>query len=146
MHDNALQNRATALNKPLLPLDAEERVNRSFKQWNQIVRDHIRTETGLKLSEGDNRFVIPVHVEPGFPVHLAELIDGYGDAVMWRLIVGQPKLGGLIQGLEFVLQGWGQLEQWPSLPDAAKNGQSILDRAMAIATSLEQAALAEKVK
>lgn len=145
MSDNALQNRATEIIKPLVPPDAEERVNRSFKQWNQIVRDHIRTETGLKLSDGDNRFAIPVRVVRGFPVTLAQLIDQYRDPVMWRLIIGQPKLGGLIQGLEFLLQGWGQFENWPSLPEAAKNGQPILDRAMTIATSLQQAALTEKV-
>jgi hypothetical protein len=48
MNDSALQNRVTEIIRPLVPPDAEERVNRSFKQWNQTVRDHIRTETGLK--------------------------------------------------------------------------------------------------
>jgi len=145
MNDNALQNRATEIIKPLVPLDAEERANRSFKQWNQIVRDHIRTETGLKLSDGDSRYAIPVRAVRGFPATLAQLIDQYRDPVMWRLIIGQPKLGGLIQGLEFLLQGWGHFEEWPSLPETAKNSQPILDRALAIATSLQQAALAEKV-
>src|SRR6516165_3394642 len=64
MSDTKLQERATASIKPLIPPDAEERVNRSFKQWNQIIRDHIRTETGLKLSDGDSRFAIPVRVVP----------------------------------------------------------------------------------
>jgi hypothetical protein len=145
MNDNDLQNRATEIIKPLVPPDAEERVNRSFKQWNQIVRDHIRTETGLKLSDGDNRFAIPVRVVRGFPVALAQLIDQYRDQVMWRLIIGQPKVGGLIEGLKFLLQGWDQFEKWPSLPETAKNGQPVLDRALAIATSLQQAALAERV-
>jgi hypothetical protein len=31
MNDNALQNRATEIIQPLVPPDAEERVNRSFK-------------------------------------------------------------------------------------------------------------------
>lgn len=145
MNDNALQNRATEIIKPLVPPDAEERVNRSFKQWNQIVRDHIRTETGLKLSDGDSRFAIPVRVVRGFPVTLAQLIDQYRDPVMWRLIIGQPKLGGLIQGLEFLLQKWNEFETWPSLPEAAKDGRPALDRSLAIATSLQAAALAEKV-
>ena len=145
MNDNALQNRATEIIRPLLPPDAEERVNRSFNQWNQIIREHIRTETGLKLSDGDSRFSIKVKVVPGFPVTLAQLIDEYRDSLMWRLIIGQPKLGGLIQGLEFLLQGWGQFEKWPALPDAARNGQPFLERSLAIATSLQKAALAEKV-
>lgn len=145
MNDNALQNRAAEIIKPLVPPDAEERVNRSFKQWNQIVRDHIRTETGLKLSDGDSRYAIPVRVVKGFPVSLAQLIDQYRDPVMWRLIIGQPKLGGLIEGLEFLLQKWDQFEQWPSLPQPAKDGKPSLDRALNIATSLQQVALADKV-
>ena len=47
MNDNALQNRTTEIIKPLVPPDAEERVNRSFKQWNHVVRDHIRTDAKL---------------------------------------------------------------------------------------------------
>ena len=74
MNGTILQDRVTDIIKPLIPPDAEERVNRSFKQWNQIIRDHIRTETGLKLSDGDNRFAIPVRVIRGFPVTLAQRV------------------------------------------------------------------------
>jgi hypothetical protein len=59
MNDEALQNRATKIIQPLVPPDAEKRVNRSYKQWNQIIRDHIRTETGLKLSDGVGRYITP---------------------------------------------------------------------------------------
>lgn|ERR1043166_1517698 len=145
MNDNALQNRATEIIQPLVPPDAEERVNRAFRQWNQIIREHIRNETGLKLSDGDSRFSIPVKVVRGFPTALAQLIDQYRDSVMWRLIIGQPKLGGLIQGLEFLLQNWVQFEKWPSLPQTAKNGKPVLARCLEITSSLQQAALAEKV-
>jgi hypothetical protein len=88
MNDNALQNRATEIVRPLVPPDPEQRVNRSFKQWNQVVRDHIRNKTGLKLSDGDSRFAIPVRVVRGFPITLAQLIDQYRDPVMWWLIIG----------------------------------------------------------
>lgn len=142
---DALQTRVTEIIKPLVPPDAEDRVNRSFKQWNQIVRDHIRNETGLKLSDGDSRYAIPVKVVPGFPLPLAKLIDQYRDPIMWRLIIGQPKVGGLIDGLNFLLQSWEQFETWTSLPEAAKDGRPALDRALAITHSLQQAALAKKV-
>lgn len=145
MNDNALQNRAAEVIKPLVPPDAEERVNRSFKQWNQIVRDHIRTEPGLKLSDGDSRFAIPVRVVRGFPMTLARLIDQYRDPVMWRLIVGQPKLGGLVRGLEFLLGTWDQFETWPLLPDVAKDGKAFLVRALTIASTLQQVAMTDKV-
>jgi hypothetical protein len=145
MSDNPLQSRATEIIRPLVPPDAEERVNRSFKQWNQIIRDHIRTETGLKLSDGDSRFAIPVRVVRGFPEELAQLIDQYRDPVMWRLVIGQPKLGGLIQGLEFLLAKWDEFENWTPLPEPARNGQTALERSLAIASSLQNATLAEKV-
>jgi hypothetical protein len=146
MNDKALQSRTIDIILPLVPADAKERVIRSFKQWNQIIRDHIRTETGLKLSDRDSRFVIPLKVLPGFPPKLAGLIDQYRDPVMWRLVIGQPKLGGLIEGLEFLLQRWRQFEEWPSLPETAKNGRPVLAQSLDIAISLQAAALGEKVK
>lgn len=63
-----LQQRAITLIEPLIPPDAEERVGRAFRQWNQIVRDHIRNETGLKLADGDGRNAVSVRIVDGFPV------------------------------------------------------------------------------
>jgi len=146
MNEAALQNRATSVIEALVPPDAEERVIRSYKQWNQIVRDHIRTETGLKLSDGDNRFSIPVRVVPGFPVKLATLIDQCPDPAMWRLIIGQPQLGGLLHGLDFLLKNWGQFEIWPTLPEVAKGGRPVMEKCLEIASSLQKVALAEKVR
>lgn len=142
----ALQEQATAVVKPLIPADAEERVQQAFKQWNQIVREHIRTETGLRLSDGDSRFSIGVRIQQGFPTPLAELIGRYQDPVLWRLIVGQPKLGGLIEGLNFLLKDWLLLEQWPYLPPVAKNGEPALRRSLEIADALQRVALAQEVR
>ena len=66
MSKNELQERAIKLIKPLIPPDAEDRVQRAFKQWNQIVRDHIRSETALKLADGDGRQSVQVRVVDGF--------------------------------------------------------------------------------
>jgi hypothetical protein len=97
--DQALQNRATSIIEPLIPPDAKDRVTRAFNQWNQIVREHIRSETALKLADGDGRYSIPVRIVNGFPKGLADLIDRYQDPVLWLLILGQPKLGGVVEGL-----------------------------------------------
>src|SRR6267142_1960232 len=102
-----LQERAITIIKPLIPVDAEERVTRAFKQWNQILREHIRNETGLKLSEGDGRYTIPVRIVEGFSAGLAQLINRHQDPILWRLIIGLPKLGGIIiAGLNFLLEDW----------------------------------------
>ena len=94
MTDDTLQQRAITLIKPLIPPDAEERTGRAFRQWNQIVRDHIRNETGQKLADGDGRNAVSVKIADGFPHLLAQLAD---TAIpCFGLIVGQPKLGGVI--------------------------------------------------
>lgn len=142
----ALQNRAINVIKPLIPHDAEERVLRSFKQWNQIVREHIRNETGLRLGDGEGRNSVPVQIVEGFPLPLAQLIGDYGDAVLWRLIVGQPKLGGLIEGLDFLLKDWPSFERWNKLPEVAKGGEPHLQRTLAITQALQQIAVADGVR
>jgi len=144
--DKALQNRATSIIEPLIPPDAKDRVTRAFNQWNQIVREHIRSETALKLVDGDGRYSIPVRIVNGFPKGLAELIDRYQDPVLWLLILGQPKLGGVVEGLRFLLDKWDKLEPWPSLPANAKNGQPHLAHSLDIVRALQQVALMEQVK
>ena len=142
----ALQRRAAEVIKPLIPPDAQERVRRAFKQWNQIVRDHIRNETALKLSDGDGRHSVPVKIVDGFPESLAELIDKNRDPVLWRLIIGQPKLGGIIEGLNFLLEVWDAFEDWPHLPDLARGGEPTLRHTREIADALQQLAMAEQVR
>ena len=103
MIDKPLQERAAKIIHPLIPSDAEDRVRRSFRQWNQIVRQHIRGETGLKLADGEGSTAIPVRIVEGFPQLLAQLIDRYRDPVIWKLIIGQPKIGGIDEGLPCLL-------------------------------------------
>jgi hypothetical protein len=146
MEKSHFQQRAEQVIKPLIPADAEERVTRSFKQWNQIIREHIRTETGLKLSDGDNRYSIPVRIVKGFTEELARLIGGHGDPELWRLIVGQPKIGGIIEGLQYLLTTWPQFEQWSLLPAAAKGSGPTLQRTLEIAEALQRLALAREVR
>jgi len=144
--NDILQERAIQVIKPLIPADAEERVGRSFKQWNQVIREHIRNETGLKLAEGDSRYAIPVKVVEGFPLKLAKLIGGRDDPILWRLIVGQPKLGGIVEGLSFLLPHWPAFEKWPALPANAKDCEAALHWTLEVATALQQASLTKQVR
>ncbi len=146
MFKDTLQERAIEVIKPLIPPDAEERVCRSFRQWNQIVRDHIRNETALKLADGDGRLSIPVKIVDGFPETLARLINEYDDPVLWRLVVGQPKLGGIVEGLRFLLECWHDIDRWPSLPPIAKDGERHLIRSLKITNALQEVAVARQVR
>lgn len=56
------------------------------------------------------------------------------------------KAGGLVQGLKFLLKEWEELEQWPQLPESAKNGQPTLEGSLDIALAVQHAAEAENVR
>ena len=141
-----LQDRATQVIKPLIPPDAHERVTRAHRQFNQTVRDHIRSETALRLSDEKGQLALPVRIEDGFPIGLAKLIDSNRDPVLWRLILAQPRLGAIIDGLNFLLEDWEAFERWPHLPLIAKGGGPTLLRTRDIAAELQKVMLAQQVR
>src|SRR6266436_4740434 len=49
-----------------------EEIGQTCKQWNNAVRDHLRTETALRLSVGDETQSVPVKVVEGMPKLLVE--------------------------------------------------------------------------
>lgn len=143
--NDSLQDRVTKVIKPLIPPDAEDRVYRAFRQWNNRIREHIRNETALKLSDGAGQNAVGVKVVDGFTDRLAELIDRYNDPVLWRLIVGQPKLGGLVEGAEFLLSFWDEIEQWDRKPEVADGGRESLQHVSALTLKLQELANAKQV-
>src|SRR4051812_8988873 len=96
---NAMQERAVTLIKPLIPADAEDRVRSTVRQFNAIVRDHIRAETLFKLSDDSSKNTVGVEVVDGFPAGVVELINKYDDGQLWWLIMLQPRLGAVVEGL-----------------------------------------------
>jgi hypothetical protein len=147
LHESkATQLRAIALIEPLIPPDAEERVRATVKRFNSIVRGHIRTETGLRLSDDEEKgAAVPVVVAAGLSAGVAGLIDSYRDPTLWRLIMAQPKLGGVVEGLSTLLKHWHQFDQWPELPDIAKGSRSSLERSTQVAIALQVLAVTRKV-
>ena len=75
----AASNRATgeiaALLKEYDP-ELERRVSRSFRQWNNVLRDQLRNEMGLRLSIGDETQAVPVRIVPGFPAPFQNVLEG----------------------------------------------------------------------
>ena len=132
--------------EPLLPPGAEDRVTRAVKNANQQVRNLVRDETGLRLNDGDGRSAVPVKVVEGFPVPLAELIDRNPDPVTWRVILAQPKLEAVIDGLGFLLADWERFERWDGLPLVASGGRPALNRAMHIAMALHGVSITRQVE
>ncbi|MFP6751241.1 MAG: hypothetical protein VB855_06170, partial [Pirellulaceae bacterium] len=81
-----LNEKAVDIIGPLLPDDAEERVQQAYRQANNAVRNSIRQHTGLSLSHDGTRQSIQVDIVDGFPVPLAEKIADNDDPRVWQVI------------------------------------------------------------
>ena len=66
--------------------ELERRVSRSFRQWNNVLRDQLRDEMGLRLSVGDESQAVPVRVVPGFPTPFQNVLEGIPPGV-WRFLI-----------------------------------------------------------
>ena len=78
-------------------------VSRAFKQWNNIVRDHLRTETGLRLSVGDDAQSVPVRITDGVPKPLAEVLQTMQEEIAW-LILHRPEVEAAVRGTRFMAE------------------------------------------
>jgi hypothetical protein len=141
----ALQQRAIALIKPLIPPDAEDRVHRAYKEFRQIVRSHIRSETRLSLADEESRDNVPVKIVDGFPASIAQLIDRHQDRTLWRLILALPKLGGIIDGLGTLVANWDEFERWLELPETVRGSRPALEKSIEVAKTLQALAVTKKV-
>lgn len=141
----ALEKRAIEVVKPLIPPDAEDRVKRTVKQFNDIVRKHIRTETGLKLASETSNESVPIKFVKGFPVQIAQLINKNDELLLWRLITIQPKLGGVVEGLNAVLDYWNDYSNWKRLPEIARDQSETVRRTRDIALELQKLAAAKQI-
>lgn len=145
-HCDIFQDMAINVVKPLVPPDAEERVANTLRQMNHTVRECIRAETGLKLSDNQNSSNIPIRVVEGFPDELARLINRHKNRAIWLLLSAQTKLGGVIDGLQHLLMYWHELEQWQDFPAIAKGNEATLKKTCEVVAALQQLALTERVR
>lgn len=136
MHD--ANSPASKIVKPLIPPDAQERIERAVKQANASLREQIRVETGLRLSDGTERFSIPVHVCEGFTGPFGDIITRHPDLQMWWLICGLRQLGGIVQGTNWLLNRWPDLEKWEQLPAAAHGTGDAIARTRDVAIELQK--------
>ena len=129
---------ASKIVKPLIPPDAQDRIERAVKQANASLREQIRVETGLRLSDGAERFAIPFRVCEGFTSPFGDLIMRYPDQQLWWLICGLRQIGGIVEGAEWLLEHWPDLEKWDRLPPGARGGGDAIARARDVALELQK--------
>jgi hypothetical protein len=89
--------------KQLLDLydpDLRIRVDRAFGQWNNVLRDYLRNETGLRLSVGDDKRAVPVRIDDGLPLPFQQVMDEFPNPEIWRLQLQSEALSLGARGLE----------------------------------------------
>ena len=91
--EQALQDRAISTIRPLIPPDAEDRASRAVRQFNAQIREYIRSETGLRLSDETSKSAVGIEVVDGFPISVARLIDENRVADFKVPCVSLPMLG-----------------------------------------------------
>lgn len=129
---------ASQIVKPLIPKDAFERIKRAVKEANASLREQIRTETGLRLSDGSERFNIPVRVCEGFTGPFGDIIMRYPDPQLWWLICGLRQIGGIVEGTGWLLKHWPALENWQQLPAMARGAGEAIQRTRDVAAELQK--------
>src|SRR5664279_2807833 len=85
--------------------ELERRVFRTFKQWNNVVRDQLRNEMGFRLSIGEESQAVPVRVMAGFPAAFQPVIDQIPPAV-WRFLLRLPAFEHTITGLDSLIKAY----------------------------------------
>ena len=79
---------------------AREAVESAVKQWNSTIRDHLRNETGLRLSQGSEVQAVPVRVQDGIPAPLLDLLKGLEK---WALLVlNRTRIEQAVAGVGFL--------------------------------------------
>jgi hypothetical protein len=112
------------LRKLLEELDPnlKDRVKRASHQWNQVLREHLRTEMGFRMSVGDDVQAVPVRVMPGLPAPLQTTISDLDEDTL-RLLLRMPLLESTAAGLEFLEKHARFMEP---IPAAARSLQELL--------------------
>jgi hypothetical protein len=83
--------------------DLFSRVEKSVSTWNRPIRDHLRSETGLKISTTVRRSSVPIKILAAIPEPLLGLMLQYWDPSLWRLYFLRGRLVEALQGIELVL-------------------------------------------
>jgi len=77
-------------------------VQRTFKQWNTILRDYLRSETALRLTTGGDSQSVPVKVVGGMPRPFAEVLRQF-EGLEW-LLLNRRAVEAATSGTRFIEQ------------------------------------------
>jgi hypothetical protein len=122
--DTKLSRRVTSLLQEYDP-EMADKVRRTLKQWNNVIRDHLRNEMGLRLTVGDEAQAVPLRVVDGMPATFGDLLSSL-DPAIWGFLLRMRVLENTLEGLRFTEKGYPELFIRPpgSLPSPLPQGVS----------------------
>lgn len=77
-----------------------ESVERTYKQWNAVLRDYLRTETALRLTVEGFSQSVPVKVDGGMPRPFVEVLRQF-EGLEW-LLLNRPAMAAVASGTRFM--------------------------------------------
>lgn len=97
----------------------KETVERTYRQWNTILRDYLRSETALRLSVGEDTQSVPVKVVDGMPKPFADVMRQF-DGIEW-LLLNRPAVEAAAAGTDFMERRVDEVrEKWPGKAGSAR--------------------------
>jgi hypothetical protein len=96
----------------LLDSTWKERVERTCRQWNQVVREQMRAETGLRFSSSDARAAVPVRVVDGLPPPLQVIVNSIPEKTFWKMLLLRPSIEDGQKGLSDLLANHDEIFAW----------------------------------
>jgi len=115
--------------------DLPSKVERAFTQWNGILRDYLRNETGLRLSVGEDKRAVPVRISGGLPLPLNQVLEELSDPTVWYLYLQRRTISSATVGLDLVSTGYGVVESW--FENGLPASQDDVDRTLQLFKKLE---------
>jgi hypothetical protein len=115
----------------------EQKITRVFRQWNNVLRDLLRNEMGLRLAIGGEAQAVPVKVVPGLPMPFRSIVDEIPPD-LWRFLLRLPTLEATVSGLASIIRNYRGLDSQsavglpapmpPSVPQAHAFCCELVDR------------------
>ncbi len=102
------------------------RVRRIYRQWNNAVREYLRTETALRLSVEEKRQSVPIVVKDGLPLPFADILKGWNQAI-WDLYLHRRQITASIEGLEVIKRNLDYLKSLSEFQDIQVDQNTVGD-------------------
>ena len=108
-----------------------DKVRRALKQWNNVIRDCLRNEMGLRLTVGEEAQAVPLRVVDGMPAAFGDLLSSL-DPTVWGFLLRMRVLENTLEGLRFTEKDYPMLlirpaGSLPPLPQKVSEARSFIE-------------------